>query len=329
MTKSVDDNVITTDELRQQAWVWLRLFHSGNVKPQDAEQFKYWLAGNPAHAAAFRQAKEQWAVIGPAAAKLIRSNTGQARAPRMPLLRRRAFLGAAVSAAAVTGFAVFHGPDGMWSTPAEWRADFHTKTGEQRVLTLADSVNVTLNTQTSIRRQITDNATTGIDLIAGEAAVDLPGRGHGAAMFSVVAGVGRSQSASGRFEVRYLDGKVCVTCIEGVVQVAHPSGNRELRARQQTVYDGHAMGGVALVEPANVAAWRKGELVFTEVRLADVVEEINRYRPGRVVLMNTSVRNRPVTGSFYIASLDLALEQLQHAFDLDSRSLPGGLVVLS
>jgi transmembrane sensor len=47
------------------------------------------------------------------------------------------------------------------------------------------------------------------------------------------------------------------------------------------------------------------------------------------MLMNAAARNRPVTGSFYIASLDLALAQLQHAFDLEARSLPGGVIVLS
>lgn len=217
-------------------------------------------------------------------------------------------------------------PAGLWPSPGEWNADDRTATGEQRTLALAGWVSVTLNTQTRIRRQTTGDETTGIDLLAGEAAVDLPA---GNRLFQVVAGAGRSLADSGRFEVRYLNGKVCVSCIEGAVRVEHPAGFRTLRARQQTVYDAAAVSGVASIEPANVSAWRNGELVFTRARLGDVLDEINRYRPGHVVLMNAAVRNKSVSGSFFIASLDGALEQLRHTFGLNARSLPGGIVVLS
>ena len=324
------------DAPRQQAWGWLRLFHSGAVMPQDAERFKRWLADHPAHAAAFREAKAQWAELGPASAKLLRTHAEaaafHARHQRRPVLPRRAFLGTAMSAVAVAGVAgvaVLHPPAGLWPSPAEWGADYRTATGEQLVVRLSDRVRVTLNTQTRIRRQATDGATTGIDLLAGEAAIDLPAGGRDGPPFGVVAGAGRSLCDAGRFEVRYLNAKVCVTCIEGAVRVEHAAGTRELRAHQQAVYDGTSLSGVALVGGAQLPAWRKGELVFTQTRLADVLEEINRYRPGRVLLMNAGARNRPVTGSFYIASLDLALAQLQHAFDLQARSLPGGVIVLS
>lgn len=334
MTTFDPHRAFQADDPRQQAWEWLRLFHSGAVKPADAERFKRWLAGNPAHAAAFRQAQAQWAVIGPASAGLLRANPDAAafherHRPR-PVLQRRAFLGAAAGAmAGVAGVAVFHPPAGWWPALSDWGADDRTATGEQRVLDLAGHVRVTLNTQTRIRRQGTGSETTGIDLLAGEAAVDLPPAGNGREPFGVAAGAGRSMADAGRFEVRYLHAKVCVTCIEGTVRLAHPGGTRQLGAHQQAVYDATSVSGVALVGASSLAAWRKGELVFTQTRLSDVLDEINRYRPGRVVLMNEDARNRPVTGSFYIASLDLALAQLQHAFDLNARSLPGGVVVLS
>ncbi|MGJ7526413.1 FecR family protein [Variovorax sp. GB1P17] len=340
MTTPVDDPAIEAERTRQEAWEWLRLFHSGVVKPQDAERFRRWVASSPPHATAFSEARAQWGVMGSAAAGLLRSNAQAAafheRHQPRPVLARRTFLGAAAGAAAmagVAGVAVFHPPAGLWPAPAEWGADYRTATGEQLVVDLTERVHVTLNTQTRIRRQTVDGQTTGIDLLGGEAAFDLSasgnGSGNGRRPFGVVAGAGRSLAESGRFEVRYLNAKVCVTCIEGTVRVEHAAGTRELRARQQTVYDGSSLSSVALVGTANLSAWRKGELVFTQTRLSDVLDEINRYRPGRVMLMNAAARNRPVTGSFYIASLDLALAQLQHAFDLDARSLPGGVVVLS
>ncbi len=83
------------------------------------------------------------------------------------------------------------------------------------------------------------------------------------------------------------------------------------------------------VAVADVSAWRKGMLVFRQTPLTDVIEEINRYRRGRVVLMNASLAHQPVSGSFDITLLDVAVAQLQRTFDLSARSLPGGLVVLS
>lgn len=335
LTAPVGDSALAADTTRHEAWEWLRLLHSGAVKPQDAQRFKHWLAHSPAHAAVFKEARAQWAVLGQASAGVLRTNADaaafHARHRPRPVLARRAFLGAAAGAAAmagVAGVAVFHPSAGLWPAPAGSGADYRTATGEQLEVGLTERVQVTLNTQTRIRRRTVDGRTTGVDLLEGEAAFDLSSA-SGARPFGVVAGVGRSLAESGRFEVRYLDAKVCVTCIEGAVRVEHPAGARELRARQQTVYDGTSVSSVALVGAANLSAWRKGELVFTQARLSDVLDEINRYRRGRVVLMNTAARSRLVTGSFYIASLDLALVQLQHAFDLDARSLPGGLTVLS
>ncbi|MGT2429764.1 FecR family protein [Cupriavidus basilensis] len=330
MKTPVDERTAPADELQEQAWVWLRLLNSGDVKPWDAEGFQRWLRTSAAHKAAFNEARQRWTLLKPAAGELLRQNPGAAefhvRTLSRPSPGRRAFLGAAVGAAAVAGAAVLHPPAGLWPSPGEWGADYRTATGEQRAVTLAGRVNVTLNTQTSVRRHSAGGMTTGIDLLAGEAAIDLPPGGR---PFSVIAGAGRSVAEAGRFEVRHLADKVCVTCIEGAVRVEHPAGNRVLQARQQTVYDDVAAGGVARIEPASVSAWRNGELVFSQARLIDVLDEINRYRRGRVVLMNAAVRDKPVSGSFFIASLDVALAQLQHIFDLRVRLLPGGLVVLS
>lgn len=316
-------------DLQKQAWVWLRLINSGGVKTWEADGFKRWLRTSPAHQAAYREAKQQWSVLKPLAGEVLRTDPEAARRHRTylqkPTLGRRAFLGAAVSAAAVAGIAIVHPPAGLWPAPDEWSADVRTATGEQRAVTLAQGV-VTLNTKTSIRHLPAGDQMAGIDLLGGEAAIDLAG---GSTPFLVTAGRGRSMAAAGQFEVRYLDGKACVTCLEGTVQVEHAAGIRTLRARQQTRYDDRSIRSVVEVEPTTVSAWRNGELVFNNTPLIEVIEEINRYRSGQVVLMNDSVRNKPVVGSFFITSLDQALIQLQHTFGLRARHLPAGLFILS
>jgi len=102
-----------------------------------------------------------------------------------------------------------------------------------------------------------------------------------------------------------------------------------LQANQQTIYNNESISGIAGVDAVDASAWRKGELVFNQTPLAQVVDEINRYRPGRVVLLATAGRDRPVVGRFRIAILDEALLQIQHAFGLNARLLPAGVLVLS
>lgn len=327
-TPSSRDGDAPSDDLETQAWNWLRLLHSGDARELDAKRFRRWVRASPTHKAAYHTAKRRWDAIAPPARELLRRQPAAVPPPLRrfdSLYSRRAFLGVAVSTAVVAGVAVVNPPLGLWPSLDEWGADDRTAPGEQRTLALADGIDVTLNTRTAVRRQSSDGHAVGLELVAGEAAIDL-GAGR---TFAVIAGAGRSRAESGRFEVRHLDGEVCVTCVAGEVRVEHPAGERRLLAHQQVRYQSGAIGRVDSVELATVTAWREGMLVFDKTRLADAIGEINRYRAGHVLLRNDAVRDRPVSGRFAIASLDLALVQLQESFGLNARPLPAGVLILS
>ncbi|SAI46164.1 transmembrane sensor [Bordetella ansorpii] len=316
--------------LQKEARVWLRTLSLGDVSPWHAEAFKRWLHTSPEHQAAFRAVKQRWDALAPGVAEMLRTNP-EAASFHMQTLRgvrpqRRLLLVAATGAVAATAVAMVRPPAGLWPSMREWDADFRTATGEQRTLSLSADVRVVLNTRTSIRNQSGNSAVAGIELISGEAAIDLPPSG---AAFRVQAGVARSETDSGRFEVRYLNGKACVTCLDGRVMVRHPAGTRLLQAGQQMIYDDRAMSGVASVDAEEASAWRHGELVFRQTRLSSVIDEINRYRSGQVLLLDEAAGRMPVSGRFAIASLDSALVQLERTFHLEARRLPGGLLVLS
>jgi transmembrane sensor len=319
------------DQVRREAQAWLRRLTSGEATQRDIEGFRRWQDRSALHGSAFAEAKRLWKSLDPAIGQMMANNpallASHRQAGRRPVLARRAFLGAAASAAGVAGIAAVYPPLGLWAPVGEWNADFRTATGEQRSVALADGIDLTLNTQTRVQRQTVEGRTVGIDLLAGEAAVDMASSTRQA--FSVFAGVGRSEADAGRFEVRYLDGSACVTCIEGRVRVAHAMGTRVLEAGQQLIYDAASLGKVAGVQPADVSAWRTGVLVFRQTPLARVVEEINRYRPGRVVLLAKRLSDREVSGRFAIAALDTVLVQIQRSYDLDARALPGGVLLLS
>ncbi|MGJ7543778.1 FecR family protein [Variovorax sp. LT1R16] len=334
MKTPAEDIVPISDELQLQAAAWLRRLTSGDVRPRDAQAFQQWKRISPAHQAAFEEVKRRWQVMKPALGELLRTDPSSAALHRRTLARagmnagagRRAFVGAAVGAAAVAGVAVMRPPLGLWPSAGEWAADYRTATGEQQTLAFTEHVSVMLNTRTSIRRELKEHRTTGLQLVAGEVAIDLQ---NSDLAFVVAAGAGRSTFGSGRLEVRDIEGNVCVTCIDGVVRVEHPSGTRALHSGQQVIYDAAGIGRVTQTDPDNVSAWRKGELVFKDVPLGRVIDEINRYRSGRVMLANSSAGKSAVSGRFYVESLDTALSQLQHSFNLKARWLPAGVVILS
>lgn len=329
------DRSTTPDALLQDAQAWVRKLNSGAATQWDAQAFRRWRDASPLHQAAFTQARAQWRLLQPALDHLVRTDPEAAKyhretlrpPPRASSLPRRAFLATAGTAAVagVAGLAV-SSPLGLWPAAEDWSADYRTAAGEQRAVDLADQVSVTLNTRTSIRRVAAGGQTVGLELLNGEAAIEMAARDR---HFSVQAGVGRSIGESARFEVRHLEGRVCVTCLSGRVSIAHPAGNRMLQARQQAVYNTRQISGIAGIDPEDATAWRRGELVFKQAPLYAVVDEINRYRPGRLVLMADGMRSQTLSARFKLAHLDVALLQIQRAFNLSARSLPAGVLVLS
>jgi transmembrane sensor len=83
------------------------------------------------------------------------------------------------------------------------------------------------------------------------------------------------------------------------------------------------------VDPSVVSAWQQGYIICNMTPLGDVVEELNRYRPGHIVLLNSALGRSPVNGRFRIDDPDEALAQIERAFGARRRVLPGGIVLLT
>jgi transmembrane sensor len=82
---------------------------------------------------------------------------------------RRALLGGAVAAAAA-GYVVVRPTFGLWPRLQELAADYRTKKGEQRTISVASGVSLELGTQTSIALHASQEQPK-IELISGEAVV--------------------------------------------------------------------------------------------------------------------------------------------------------------
>lgn len=332
----------SASQIDTDARAWVRLMASGSVRPQDARGLERWCALSEAHAAAFRSAQGLWRQLGPAAQHAGAGDAELAAIRRAAAARkgkegrtglfspsvrtsRRAFLGGAIAAsAAAAGVALVYPPLALWPSIASWNADYRTGVGEQLQLALTSDAALQLNTRSSVAVRAEAGVPVGVELIDGEIAVSAGPK------FSVSAGQGMivSQSPSSRFEVRNLGGNVCVTCLEGRVNVALAGATQTLRADQQMVY-GNAAPVVSEVDTQSQSDWQHGVLSFRQTALSEVISEINRYRPGRLVLMASSLEQKPVSGRFRIDDLDKAVAQIQRLFRLDATTLPGGVIVLA
>uniref|UniRef100_Q07HV9 Putative FecR n=1 Tax=Rhodopseudomonas palustris (strain BisA53) TaxID=316055 RepID=Q07HV9_RHOP5 len=325
------------DPVEREAIDWLERLTSGEMTPEDVAALKRWLAHSARHEAAFVEAKRLWHMAGVAGHSLFDPDAGfagrlEALGQRRKKASRRAVLsggGAALAAASVYG--MFNPPLGLWPSLSELRADYRTGTGEQRHVTFADDVTINLNTQTSLAVRPTDGAEDRIELIAGEASFATPARA--ARPLVVLAADGRTITQSGRFDVRFAAGgeraPVSVTCFAGAVRIERGPDVTDLQPGQRVRYNHSGLSEVAAVDPQVASEWQRGIVEFRGTPLVEAVEEINRYRPGRIMLMNASLGHKQLSGRFRIDQMNEALLGVERAFGAKLQRLPGGIVLLS
>jgi transmembrane sensor len=325
-----DDSIEQLAPVEREAQAWVARFASGQATSADIEALKQWHAQSPAHAAALNKVSRLWDVLGPAGEGVVRRNLSVIYPPapafRRQRVGRRAFVGGALAASAAgIGYVLFRPPFGLWPSFAELTADYRTATGEQRQIALAGGMSIEMSAETSIAVRSAAPDARHVELIAGEAAI-LASEASGPVI--VTAGGGHSIASEASFDVRYIGATVCVTCLEGTLRVEQGDAAQSLQPSQQLLYSARGMSGIRVVDPAVVTAWRDGFLVFHATPLAEAIEEINRYRPGKIILVDDALGQRLFNARFRIANVDEVVDQIRQVFGARITSLPGGIVLL-
>jgi transmembrane sensor len=317
------------DALLDEAFDWIVRLKTGEPTRADVEALQRWREQSAAHETAFKQAARIFRHAGIAARELADQPvaTDAARASprsRFKILARRGFLGGAI-AVATAGYLIVRPPLGLWPSLEELSADYRTAKGEHRKIAVTAGLSLELNTQTSIALREERNETR-IQLISGEASVTTTR--SSSKPFVMLAGNGRITAVEADFNARCFDGVVSVTCLSGVVDVVQDRKEVRLRKAEQVSYSPGGIAASVPVDPAQVAAWQDGLLIFRDQPLSDVVDEVNRYRSGKIVITNANLKRRIVNGTFQISKLDDFVPQVQQLFGAQARSLPGGVVLL-
>jgi transmembrane sensor len=329
---AADDIPSDLDPLLRQALAWVIRLHSGDATSDDAAALALWRGRSPEHEAAFRDAVKLWRSLGEATRKLVGDAeplgvTVPAQLKARPQVNRRALIGGAIAASVAGGYLVVRPPFGLWPSFEELSADYRTAKGEQRSVVLSEDVSLTLNTQTSV---VVRSLSGGphIELIAGEAAV-VAKRGDTAPIVVDAAG-GRITARRASFDVRCLDNAVSVSCIEGEVDVTARGQTISIAKERQVSYSAAAgLGAASALDLEQARAWQSRLLVVRDWSVDHLVEEINRYRPGKIVIMDPNLGKRMISGTFYLDHLDDFIAQAQGLFGATVRTLPGGIVLLS
>lgn len=280
---------------------WLVHLHSGCAGPDDAAAFAAWRRQSPAHDAAAVAAETLWRDIGATRTAIV---------SRHRVFTRRALMGGAL-AACVAGLLFVSAAIGPMTAMF---ADHATNVGETRRIELPDGSIAILNTRTAISVDFSETVRR-VRLDRGEATFEV--RKDAARPFVVAADGGETIAVGTVFTVRRNAGAVDVLVEEGTVEVMAPRRTSFRISSGRMITYGPGVGGAPeMADVRALTAWRRGKLIFNRKPLVEVVAEFERYGRGRIVVANTELAARDVTGVFDIADAGGLVETV-------ARTLPG------
>lgn len=222
----------------------------------------------------------------------------------------------------------------MTGMPLRLQADVVTETGESRHLVLADGSAVDLAPGSAIAIDL-DGQARRVSLLQGEAYFDVatdPLR-----PFSVVLDTHVVTALGTAFNLRRDgDGSALLSVREGRVRLSRESGVYAQQSELAILVEGdrirfgpNGAGTPARVRPEDIAPWRDGRLVARDETISSVVEILERYWPGRILIANDALSDARVSGIYSLAEPVAALKAAAGAHDARVIELGFGLAVVS
>ncbi|WP_025129235.1 FecR family protein [Pseudomonas sp. PH1b] len=316
---------------------WAVRLQAGGLSPSAQAELAQWQEADPRHGQALAFARQTWDALadlrldpelGCASPRRKAHEPAAAQPQARPHRRRRLpRLASAVTLVLVVALGWLQGPQAL----VYLQADYLTGKGEVRTVHLADGSTVELDSASAIRLDFSSEQRT-VQLLAGSAVFDVaPMAGEERRPFIVQSAGGQTRALGTRFLVtRENQQQAWVGVLQHSVAVSLDSpaqsgpSERVLQEGQSARYDPQA-GVVALdgLDLQRATSWRRGVLVFDRQPLAVVIERLNRYRPGRVVLSSNDLAQRQVSGVFPLDMLDTALDTLTRELQVQRFDLAG------
>jgi transmembrane sensor len=299
------------DELDEIALSWFMQLTSGRIRRDEVRALRRWLDADPSHREAFSRVRSIYMTADMQPELLMaqaQKRAVQGRAPRMALA-------ATVTALLLCSVA--------WFQP--FRADQQTATGEVQRIALADGTIAWLDTDSALDVDFNDTART-VRLKKGRVWFEVA---HTGPQFHVMAGGADVTDIGTAFSVGYApENAVRVQVEQGLVDVAMAGSVERLGAGRQGLFKSGEAPRLADATKADFD-WRSGRLTFSNRPLREVLQEVDRYRPGIIYLNDDDIADRPVTALLSLDRLDAGLDALALSEHLKIQRFTPWLVVIS
>ena len=332
-------------DLMEEAVDWLVKLRGGNLSEAQTHAFAEWLSQDSEHAAAFAKAEDFLGEMV-AAVKLPRpadvdfklnaekpSQQPLAFQPRKTVKPWLAIPLAMAAAWLIAVGLVLPSQSSLWDNLL---SDYHTQPGEIRDIPLADGSRLLLNTNTAVS-------------VAYQPTQRLITLHHGEVRFTVAKDPQRPfevkadnlmvRALGTVFDVyRKTPHAINVTVQEHAVaarlQTASLNTNAghpvqvNIQVGQQLIYQGEkTLPQPTATNLTQASAWQQRRLYINDRPLGELVEELDRYRMGRIYLSDAKLKNLRVTGVFPLDNPEEVIASVRKVLGLQETRLGPWLVL--
>jgi transmembrane sensor len=290
-------------KILKEAAGWLTRLHDGGISEAQQLEWQRWKESSPEHARAWQRAEQLLGKIN-----VIPTQFSHTLERSKPALRRQMLK--AFSAVVVVGPLAWFG---YRRYEQQSGRAYYTGIGESRKVQLADGTSLILNTDSIVKVDYSEQQRQ-IRLLQGEmfvnthAAMQLDRRPLTVAtedgwlrLQDCECNVHRNKTFS---EVAVLAGTLELTLADRSSQV-------QLGKLQNASFTPHQLLKSVNVPAQEQTAWIDGVINADNMRLADFLEEVSRYRPG-LLICEPAISGLRISGVFQLADTDKILNALKN-----------------
>jgi len=309
------------ESFAEEALDWFVRLQATEGDPQTIRGFRAWVESDERRAAAFEKVTEIWGApeFLLATAKVAEKTEFSTRRRQSHV--RKAGIGIAVILVALMLSKV---PDMM----IRLQADYVTATGEQRSIVLPDGSIMTLDADTAVVLDFSNNER-GVKLIRGEAYFDVQ---HDPVHPFHVTGVYERVEVKGTaFSVQTGDRADEVVLQRGAVAVmrlGQPGNQTDLAPGEAVSVTATGIQPVKQIDARSALAWLDGRIIFNDRPLGEVLAELRRYYARRIYVADAKIEQLAVSGNYRLDQPALVIQSLAVAVGASMTTLPGGIIIL-
>ena len=311
---------------KDQALFWFIKLQSGEVNLEAQKNFEDWLGSNFSNRKEYEELCELWSDLDSV------SNTED----RIPISLSQTSTNGVSSnklskflAAAIVIFVLGVGFWNQLDILTYLTSDYQTSKGQQKNIQLSDGTKVFMNTNTALSIEYNSDSRV-VRILKGQA---LFRPVHSSTRPFMVVTQNITVKALGTvFEVYKNKSRlVSVELYEGRLAVTEKdSKTLKLKAGEKILYrPGSGLSEIKTISAKLDQAWQRGKLIFSDLPLTQVIDEISRYKQGKIIILDDRLKNLKVSGVFDLRHPEKILETIEKTLAVVQYNISDYLTLLA